>query len=154
MRWLTLLSSEEIRRLEDEQAASPEARPAQRALAFDLTARIHGQAEAERQVEVARAAFSGQPVTDPAVLEVLYEHLDHFEFTDVELRGGALRVAVSSGLYPSTSEARRQIQQGGFSINGQRIASPDAAVPSPIAGRYLLLRAGRRHLRIGRRRAE
>jgi tyrosyl-tRNA synthetase len=150
LRWLTLLSSDEIRRLEDEQTASPEARPAQRALAFDLTAPNHGQAEAERQVEVARAAFSGQPVTDPAVLEVLYEHLDHFEFTDADLRGGALRLAVSSGLYPSNSEARRQIQQGALSINGERVTSPDGAIPAPIAGRYLLLRAGRRHLRIGR----
>jgi tyrosyl-tRNA synthetase len=150
LRWLTLLSSDDIRRLEDEQTASPEARPAQRALAFDLTARVHGHDEAERQVEVARAAFSGQPITDPAILEVLYEHLDHFEFTDSDLLGGALRLAVSSGLYPSISEARRQIQQGGFSINGDRIASPDGAIPPPIAGRYLVLRAGRRHLRIGR----
>jgi tyrosyl-tRNA synthetase len=151
LRWLTLLASDEIRRLEDEQAASPEARPAQRALAFDLTARVHGQAEADRQVEVARAAFSGQPVTDPALLEVLYEHLDHFEFAEDDLRAGALRLALSSGLYPSISEARRQIQQGGFSINGERVTSADGAVPPPIAGRYLVLRAGRRHLRIGRR---
>jgi tyrosyl-tRNA synthetase len=154
LRWLTLLSSDEIRRLEDEQTASPEGRPAQRALAYDLTARIHGRDEADRQVEVARAAFSGQPVTDPAILDVLYQHLDHFEFTDSDLRGGALRLAVSSGLYPSNSEARRQIQQGAFSINGERVSSPDAAVPQPIAGRYLILRAGRRHLRIGRGRGE
>jgi tyrosyl-tRNA synthetase len=150
LRWLTLLSSDEIRRLEDEQTASPEARPAQRALAFDLTARVHGRDEAERQVEVARAAFSGQPITDPAILEVLYEHLDHFEFTDSDLLGSVLRLAVSSGLYPSISEARRQIQQGGFSINGDRITSPDGTIPPPIAGRYLVLRSGRRHLRIGR----
>jgi tyrosyl-tRNA synthetase len=150
LRWLTLLSSDEVRRLEDEHTASPEARPAQRALAFDLTARVHGHDEAERQVEVARAAFSGQPITDPAIFDVLYAHLDHFEFSDSDLRGGALRLAVSSGLYPSISEARRQIQQGGFSINGERITSPDGAIPPPIGGRYLVLRSGRRHLRIGR----
>jgi tyrosyl-tRNA synthetase len=151
LRWLTLLDSDEIRRLEDEQAASAERRPAQRALAYDLTSRVHGREEADRQVEVARSAFSGQPVTDPAVLEVLYEHLDRFEFGEVDLRGGALRLAVSSGLYPSNSEARRQIQQGAFSINGERVTSAQQPVPEPIAGRYLVLRAGRRHLRIGRR---
>ena len=78
--------------------------------------------------------------------------MDHFDFADGDLSSGALAVAVGSGLYPSNSEARRQIAQGGLSINGERVNDPAAAVPEPIAGRYLVLRAGKKRLVIGRRR--
>ena len=154
LRWLTLLPADEIQRLEAEQTTRPEERPAQHALAYDLTARVHGGDEAERQVKIAAALFARVPITDPALLELLYENLDHFEFGDEDLREGSARLAVSSGLYPSEAEARRQIQQGGFSINGERVRAPDAPVPDPIAGRYLVLRAGRKHPLIGRRRGE
>src|SRR3954465_4582486 len=53
LRWLTLLGSEEIRMIGPQQTEHPEHRVAQRALAFDLTARVHGKDEAERQVRVA-----------------------------------------------------------------------------------------------------
>ncbi len=152
LRWLTLLPAEEIRELETEQTSRPEERRAQRALANDLTARVHGSDEAERQVKIAAALFSDAPIRDAALLELLYRNLDHFEFDDEDLRDGSARLAVSSGLYPSNSEARRQIQQGGFSINGKRVRAADDPVPEPIAGRYLVLRAGRKHTRIGRRR--
>jgi tyrosyl-tRNA synthetase len=151
LRWLTLLAADDIYALEERQQAAPHERPAQRALAFDLTARIHGRAEAERQVRVAEAAFSGEPLRDPEVLGVLFDELEHFEFGDEELRLGALGLAVASALYPSRGEARRQIAQGGFSINDERVSAPDAPVPPPIAGRFLVLRAGRKRLVIGRR---
>jgi len=151
LRRLTLLAADQIYGLEEEQQRSPEARPAQRALAWEMTSRVHGRDEADRQRRVAEAAFSGQPVRDLDVLDVLFEELDHFEFGDEELRMGAHGLAVASGLYPSRSEARRQIEQGGLSINDERVTALDAPVPEPIGGRYLVLRAGRKRLLIGRR---
>jgi tyrosyl-tRNA synthetase len=59
-------------------------------------------------------------------------------------------VAIASGLFGSNGEARRAIAQGGFSINDVRVTAPDMPVPDPIGGRWLLLRAGRKRLRIGR----
>ncbi len=152
LRWLTLLSEREIRQLEADQQERPHERPAQRALAFDLTARVHGDEEAERQLVVGRAAFASEPIRDPAVLEVLWQNLDRFEFGDDDLASGPVRLGVASGLYPSLSEARRAIQQGAFSINDERVSSPDQLVPAPIGGEYLMLRAGRKRLRVGRRR--
>ena len=152
LRWLTLMQPAEVHALEEEQQRVPERRPAQRALAFDLTARVHGREEAERQVRVAETAFSGAPVRDPEVLEVLFEELDSFEFGEEELGLDALGLAVASGLFPSRGEARRQISQGGFSINDVRVTSPDAPLPAPIAGRFLVLRAGKKRTMIGRRR--
>ncbi len=154
LRWLTLLPAGDIDRLEAEQTARPEERRAQHKLAYDLTARVHGTDEADRQLKIAAALFSRAPISDSTLLELLYDNLDHFDFSDEDLRHGSARLAVSSGLYPSNAEARRQIQQGGFSINGERVAAADAPVPEPIGGRYLVLRAGRKHPMIGRRRQE
>jgi len=152
LRRLTLLAADDIRSIEEEQQRRPEARPAQRRLALEMTARVHGLDEAERQVRVAEAAFSAEPLRDPDVLDVLFGELDGFEFADEEQRGDALGLAVASGLFSSRSEARRQIAQGGFSINDQRVTEPDARIPDLIEGRYLVLRAGKKRLRVGRRR--
>jgi tyrosyl-tRNA synthetase len=151
LRWLTLKGADEIAEIARQQAASPERRPAQRALAYDLTARVHGEEEAQRQMRVAEAVFSGQPLRDPEILDVLFGNLPSWEFDDEQIRGDPASVAVASGLYPSRSEATRQIKQGAYWINDERVS--DGAVPQPIAGRYLLLRAGKKRLIIGRRRS-
>jgi tyrosyl-tRNA synthetase len=153
LRRLTLLPVDRIRGLEEEQQRTPETRPAQRALALEMTSRVHGRDEAERQRRVAEAAFSGQPLRDPEVLDVLFGELDHFEFGDEELGMDAQGLAVASGLYQSRSEARRQIEQGGFSINDERVTALDASLPEPLGGRFLVLRAGKKRMLIGRRRS-
>ena len=53
---------------------------------------------------------------------------------------------MASGLFTSKSEARRAIAQGGMSVNGTRIASATTPLPEPVAGRYLVLRPGRKRL--------
>jgi tyrosyl-tRNA synthetase len=151
LRFFTLLDREEIEALEAEQAARPEARPAQRALAGDLTARVHGEGAAAAAVRVSEAAFSPEPVRDPAVLAMLHEAVDGFTFLDDDLRGGALAFAVATGTFTSNGEARRTIAQGGLSINDERIAGPESPVPAPIAGEWLVVRVGKKRLRVGRR---
>jgi tyrosyl-tRNA synthetase len=148
LRRMTLKSREEIDALVAEQASEPGRRPGQRAIAFDLTARVHGTEEAQRQVRVSEAAFSSEPITDPDVLETLYREVGGHDWQG---DGDALELAVASGLYPSRSEARRAMSQGGYSINGTRIAAPDEALPEAVAGRYLVLRAGRKRLVVARR---
>jgi tyrosyl-tRNA synthetase len=148
LKWLTLLGPDEIAAIEMKQAERPESRVAQRALARDLTARIHGEEEARRQERVAEVAFASAPLEDPDVLQILWQEPEGFRFTGDET---VLAVAVASGLYSSNGEARRAIAQGGFSINGDRAADPAAPVPEPIAGEWLVLRHGRKQLRVGRR---
>jgi tyrosyl-tRNA synthetase len=150
LRRFTILDRLAIEDLEAQQAAHPHERPAQRALALDLTTRVHGPSETELAIRVSRAAFGAEPVRDPSVLEAMYGVLDHCDLAPGDLAAGALRVAVASGLFSSNSEARRAIAQGGFSINDVRAAAPDDAVPAPVAGRWLLLRAGKKHLRVAR----
>jgi tyrosyl-tRNA synthetase len=151
LRFFTLLDRGEIESLEEDQARHPEARPAQRALARELTARVHGEAARDSAVRVSEAAFSSAPIRDPAVLATLHEAVDGFTFRDADLQGGALAFAVASGTFPSNGEARRTITQGGLSINDERIASPESPVPGPIAGEWLVVRVGKKRLRVGRR---
>jgi tyrosyl-tRNA synthetase len=152
LRWLTLLEADEILALEERQQAAPGERPAQRALARDLTARVHGQEEAARQVRVAEALFSGAPLRDPEVLETLWQGTGGFEFGDEEMAAGVVGLVVASGLAGSRSEARRLIEQGGLSVNDERVSAADATVPPPLAGGYLVVRAGKKRLAIGRQR--
>jgi tyrosyl-tRNA synthetase len=150
LRWLTLMDREQVEAIVAEQGAHPERRPAQRALAIDLTARVHGRDEADRQVRAAEAAFSGAPVDDPAVLDLLYREVGGFR-VDAELAtADALALAVASGLFPSRGEARRSIAQGAFSVNGRRMAAADETLPQAIPPGYWLVRAGRKRLAVGR----
>jgi tyrosyl-tRNA synthetase len=149
LRWFTLLGREEIEALEASLRDRPEARDAQRALARDVTGRTHGP-DAARQAEADAAAMFGEgDPTDPAQLARLFGSVDSFEFAAEGLAAGAGALAVASGSYSSNSEARRGIQQGSLWINGRRIAAFDEAVEA-IAGRFLVIRTGKRRKRIGR----
>jgi tyrosyl-tRNA synthetase len=151
LKWLTFMTPGEIDGIALAQAERPHERPAQRALAFDLTARVHGEAEADRQVRVAEAAFSGAPVTDPDVLEALFRDVGGFDLTDEVLRGDLLGLALASGLFASRGDVRRAISQGGLSVGGERVTDPDAPVPALVDDCYLVIRAGRKRLAVGRR---
>jgi tyrosyl-tRNA synthetase len=150
LRTFTLFDRAKIEGLETEMAAHPEMRVAQKAVAYDLTARVHGDDEARRAVRVSEAAFSKEPIRDPELLAGLFEAIENFEFTSEDVAGGALRLAVTSGLFASNGEARRTISQGGFSINDERVGAPEDSVPAPLDGRYLVVRLGKKSLRIGR----
>ncbi len=147
LRTLTLLGQDEVAALEVAQAEHPERRPAQRALAFDLTARVHGDAEAELQRRVAELAFSGEPLTDPNVLQVLHDEAVGFEFDrDVETAFG---VALASGLFASRGALRRAMAQGGVTVDDDRLTDAETPLGPPIAGRYHVVRHGRKRLAVG-----
>jgi tyrosyl-tRNA synthetase len=154
LRWFTTMSPEEIDGLETALGERPEAREAQRALARDVTARVHGDDAAARAIRASEAAFSGAPIRDPEVLATLHAAADGFEYrTDdgASGAGGLIGLLVESGTFASRGEARRMIQNGGLTINDERVRDPDAAVPAPVAGEWLVVRVGKRRLRIGRR---
>ena len=116
-----------------------------------MTERTHGPAAASHAERVSAAAFAREPIRDPAVLATLHESVGGFTFADADLAGGALGIAVVSGLFASAAEARRAIAQGGLTIDDDRIAAVDSAVPAPVDGQWLVVRAGKRRLAVGRR---
>jgi tyrosyl-tRNA synthetase len=151
LRWFTLLSRDEIEALQAALAARPDERAAQRALARDVTVRTHGAEVAAHAERVSEAAFSRDPIRDPAILATLRAAVGGFAFTDADLAGGPLPIAVASGLFASAAEARRAIAQGGLMIGDERVAAIDAPVPPPVDGEWLVVRAGKRRLAVGRR---
>jgi tyrosyl-tRNA synthetase len=150
LRWFTEFPQEKIEALETEAAQNPEGRPAQRALAFDITVRTHGADAATEAVAASEARFSGGALDDPAVLLGLFESSGGFTFDAAALAAGTAVVLAEAGLVASKGEARRLIAGGGVTVNGLRVTDP-AFVPEPIAGEWLDVRIGKRRREIGRR---
>ena len=150
LRWFTLKSREEIESLEAEAQSAPERRPAQHALADDITRRVHGPDEAARAVSASEAAFSGQQLVDPDVLRTLHDHAGGFDFTADQRDSGMARFLVDAGVFDSLGEVRRLIAGGGLTVADVRVASPDDPVPEPVAGEWIPVRIGKRKLRVGR----
>jgi tyrosyl-tRNA synthetase len=143
LRWFTELPRERIEALDAAVAAAPERREAQRELALDVTRRVHGEAEAENAVRVSAALFQREPITDPALLATIHVATAGPSLDPERLAGGAAAILADTGLVASRSEARRLIQNGGITVNGERISDP-AAVPAPIGGEWLEVRVGKR----------
>ena len=151
LRWFTTMSPNEIEALDAAVAANPGGRAAQRALALDVTGRTHG-ADVARQVAVDSVAlFAPDPIRDPALLERLFASVGGFSVdTAVAARSGAAAVLAGAGVFSSNGEARRMIQNGGLTINGEPIRDPAAPMPPPIAGRWWEVRIGKRRRELGR----
>ena len=97
-----------------------------------MTERAHGADALAHAELVSEAAFSRDPIRDPAVLETLHGSVGGFTFTDADVAGGPLAIATASGLFGSAGEARRAITQGGLTIGDDRVTAPDSAIPSPV----------------------
>jgi tyrosyl-tRNA synthetase len=151
IRMFTLFDRPAVGGFEAEARTTPERRPIQRALARDITTRVHGADVAAQVEEVSEAAFSRRlPELGPAALEFAYRQLPHTAVRPADLAAGVVPLTVAAGLFASNGEARRAIAQGGVSINEERVAGADAPVPRPIAGRFLVLRSGKKTYRIAR----
>ncbi len=149
LRWFTTFEPARIEALEAAIADHPERRQAQRELAFDLTARVHGEALAGQARADSEALFGTEPLRDPVVLARLYAGTRGFE-APLAADAPAAAVLADAGVLPSRGEARRLIQNGGLTINGQAISDPAAPMPAPIAGEWWDVRIGKRRREIGR----
>jgi len=150
LRWFTTFEPARILELEAAIAAAPERREAQRALAWDITARVHGDAAAGQARSASEAAFSGAPIIDPAVLETLHRTADGFSYGAADA-SDPVGFLVATGAFVSRGEARRAIAGGGVTINDRRLADGDTELPAPIAGEWYVVRLGKRRVRVGRR---
>ena len=120
LKMLTFLSLEEIAELEKLEGS--QLNKAKEILAFETTKLIHGEEEAKKAQESAKALFGG----GASLENVPTTKLDESDFTDGEIN--ILDLLVKASLAPSKSEARRNVQQGGVSIDGEKITDVSAAV--------------------------
>ncbi len=104
---LTFLSKEEIEDIERKHKEAPENRFAQKMLAHEVITFLHGEEEANKARETSEAIFSGKVSDDMPAVSVKSTNI--------------LDILVESGLAPSKSEARRLVEQGGVSIDGEKV---------------------------------
>jgi tyrosyl-tRNA synthetase len=156
LRSFTFLSEPEVAGLMAEHAADPAKRSAQRRLAADLTARIHGSELLDRVEAASRILFGGSDIreADAGTLETVASEVPRATIDRGELRrgGGSVTVVdalVRTGLAPSKAEARRGIQGGGYTLNGERVAEDRALRETDLlGGRYIVLQRGRRNFAV------
>ncbi len=143
-------SLEEIAELERATLERPQARTAQRLLAAEVTALVHGAQPARRVEEASRALFGRG---DLAALDVGTLADAVRELPSVTVGEGEHPVAdlmAGSGLVASRSAARRAITEGGAYLNNVKVSSQDAVVGGEdlLHGRWAILRRGRRSLAV------
>jgi tyrosyl-tRNA synthetase len=147
-------SPEEIGALALDVAERPEARVAQRALAEELTAMVHGPEEAARALAASEAVFgSGElEAIDERTLAAAVADLSRA--TPPDDSTPLLELLVACGLARSRGEARRTVAEGGAYANNRRVSDPGwvPAATDFLHGRWLLLRRGKRHLAVVERR--
>ena len=134
---LTLLPMARVRELA--ALRGPAVREAKEALAYEITATVHGADAALEARETSRALFAGSGDRSDAISETM--------LAAAELEAGIMVVdaLVSSGLAASRGAARRLVAQGGAYVNEERVASPDAVIgTSDLRDGTLLLRAGKK----------
>ena len=137
MRLLTFLPLEEI----DEMAKweGSELNKAKEILAYQLTELVHGEEEAKKAQEGARALFSGADTSHMPTTELAEEDFDEEGKIDL------ITLLVKAELVPSRSEGRRAIQQGGVSIDGEKITDIYHTVEKDaFAGEGIVLKRGKK----------
>ena len=113
IRMLTFLPLEQIDEMDHWEGA--QLNQAKEILAFELTKLVHGEEEATKAQEGARALFSG--AGDTANMPTITVSADDFAESDMDI----MAVLVKAGLCDSRSDARRAVQQGGVTVDGEKV---------------------------------
>jgi tyrosyl-tRNA synthetase len=141
---LTLREVDEVAALIADHRAAPERCCAQRALAHDVTALVHGESAALAAAEAADVLFGGDPTTASAdALAVVAREVPGSAMPESAL-ADPVAVLRETGLVASNGEARRLLAQRGVKVNGVVIdAETQLAALSRLHDRYLLVHKGR-----------
>ena len=136
IRMLTFLPLEQI----DEMSTWKDQRlnEAKEILAYELTKMVHGEEEAEKAQNAARALFSGAADT---------EHMPSTQLTEADLTDGSigiLTLMVKAGLAASNGEARRLVVQGGVLVDGEKVAAPTASFTADQLKNGIVIKKGKK----------
>ena len=133
LRMLTFLPIEQIDEMDKWEGS--QLNTAKEILAYELTALVHGTEEAEKAQQAARALFSGAGDTANMPTTVIADAVGM----------GILDVMVNAGLTASKGEARRLVQQGGVSVNDQKVTDPSATLSeADFAEGHAIIKKGKK----------
>ena len=138
LRMLTFLPIEQIDEMDKWEGA--QLNEAKDILAMELTTLVHGEEEAKKAREASRALFGGGAAS---------ANVPSYQLQDSDLKDGRidiLSVLVASGLCPSRSDARRNVQQGGVSVDGEAVKDIAASwAAEEFAGDGKLVKRGKKN---------
>ncbi len=151
----TDLPKDEIDDLVAQQAADPGQRPLQKRLAKEITTMVHSAADYEAAVEASQILFSNKASEtlrkiDEDTLLAVFEGVPQFEISADDLNG-ELKIADlltdKAPVFPSKAELRKLAQQGGFSINKEKVSDVYAAATAGLLlnGKYILVQKGKKN---------
>ncbi|MCC2544891.1 tyrosine--tRNA ligase [Hymenobacter sp. BT175] len=151
IRVFTLLTEDEIKALEAEHAAAPHLRTLQKALAKDVTIRVHSEAAYEAAVAASQVLFGGGELgsLDEATLLDVFAGEPQVEVSHALLSElnviSLLSEATSGVIFASKGEARKMIQNGGVSLNRQKATLEQMALDTPLLlDKYIVAQKGKK----------
>ena len=136
IRMLTFLPIEEIQKMDSWEGA--QLNEAKDILAYELTQMVHGTEEADKAREASKALFAGGANS---------ENVPCHKLADEDFRDGKvdiLQILVSAGLSASRAEARRNVQQGGVSVNGEKVSDPFTSYEKSAFAEEFMLKKGKK----------
>ena len=139
IRMLTFLPMEEIKKMDSWEGS--QLNTAKEILAFELTKMVHGEEEAVKAQESARALFTSGNAADMPTA-VLAE--EDFKEDAVDI----LTILVKSGLVPTRNEGRRAVEQGGVSVDGEKVTDIKAVfTKEQLGGDGVVVKRGKKNFR-------
>ena len=139
LRMLTFLPLEQIDEMDKWEGS--QLNQAKEILAYELTSLVHGEEEAKKAQESARALFAGGAAAEMPTAEL----------SDADLSDGSidlLSIVQKSGLCASRSEARRNVEQGGVSVDGEIVKDIKAVyTKEQLSGEGIVVKRGKKNFR-------
>ena len=155
VRIFTKMTREEVEALEAEHNLAPHLRILQKAIAKEVTIRVHSEQDYSSAVEASEILFGNAPTEalsklDEDTLLSVFEGVPQVNISKSELESGVAMIELLSdktGIFPSRGEARKLIQSGGVSINKQKIADVNAnqSTEGLLQNKYLLVQKGKKN---------
>jgi tyrosyl-tRNA synthetase len=155
IRIFTLKNKAEIEALELEHQANPHLRILQKALAEDITTRVHGIEAWQQAVEASQILFGSattqslQSIDEKTFLDI-FEGVPQFEVAKSEFEQGINLISLlteQSSIFPSKGECRKLIEAGGLSLNKEKVIDVNLVVQIKqlINQKYLLIQKGKKN---------
>jgi tyrosyl-tRNA synthetase len=155
IRIFTLFNKQTIEQLEEEHAVAPHLRVLQKALAKDITIRVHSEHEFNKAIKSSEFLFGNTGIEfltelNEAETLGLFEGVPNFKVSASDLSAGINVIdflAAHTAVFPSKGEAKKMIQGGGVAINKNKIGSVDDRhdLSSFINGKFLVVQKGKKN---------
>ena len=136
IKMLTFLPLEEIEKMESWEGS--ELNKAKEILAFELTKLVHGEEEANKAMEASKALFAGGGNL---------ENMPSTQLTDEDFTDGSIdimSILVKAGMTASRSEARRAVEQGGVTVNGEKVTDIKTTYAKDAFAEEFIIKKGKK----------